>query len=107
MDAEDGVGAMLGADDRPGRARGGAPGGPAAGRGAVGSVEPPARYFSVALGYAADGFFPARGGLSQESVALDNLDLLLHLNLKALPGLRGTSIRLHVQSNRGSAVTPR
>jgi porin len=71
------------------------------GRWAVSSQTPD---IYVALGYAADGFLPALGGLSQESVALDNLDLLLHLNLKALPGLRGTSIRVHIQSNRGGSV---
>ena len=67
------------------------------------SSQPPD--ISVAIGYAADGFLPAQGGLSNKSVFLDNLDLLLHLNLKALPGLRGTSIRVHVQSNRGGSVS--
>jgi porin len=57
------------------------------------------------LGYAADLFKPVRGGLSRDPVALDNLDLLLHLSLNPLLGLRGTSIRVHVQSNRGSPVT--
>ncbi|MFC1662328.1 carbohydrate porin [Gemmatimonadota bacterium] len=60
---------------------------------------------SLVVGYAADGFLPARGGLFQEPVALDNLDLLLHLNLRALPGFRGTSIQVHVQSNRGGSVS--
>ncbi len=71
------------------------------GRWAV-SSQPPDIY--VALGYAADVFLPALGGLSEKSVTLDNLDLLLHLNLKSIPGLRGTSIRVHVQSNRGGSV---
>ncbi len=57
------------------------------------------------LGYAADLFMPARGGLSQDPVALDNLDLLLHLSLNPLLGIRGTSIRVHVQSNRGNPVS--
>ena len=59
----------------------------------------------VGLGYAADAFAPALEGRSREPVFQDNLDLLLHLNLKALPGLRGTSIRVHVQSNRGESVS--
>lgn len=59
----------------------------------------------VALGYGADLFLPARGGLSNDLVALDNLDLLLHLNLGGVPGLQGTSVRVHVQSNRGSSVS--
>jgi len=74
---------------------------PGGGRGAVSSQPPD---INVALGYAVDGFLPVLGGFSQESVALDNLDLLLHLNLKSLPGLRGTSIRVHVQSNRWGSV---
>ncbi len=75
---------------------------PGGGRWQVSSHPPD---ISLALGYTADGFLPARGGRSQETVALDNLDLLLHLNLKALPGLRGTSIQVHVQSNRGRSVS--
>jgi porin len=59
------------------------------------------------LGYAADAFLPARGGLSREVVALDNLDLLLHLNLDLLFGVKETSVRVHVQSNRGSSVSAR
>jgi len=59
------------------------------------------------LGYAADAFLPARGGLSREVVALDNLDLLLHLNLDVLLGVKETSVRVHVQSNRGSSVRAR
>ena len=61
----------------------------------------------VGLGYAADAFMPARGGLSEDPVALDNLDLLLHLNLDALLGLQGTSLQVHVQSNRGGSVSSR
>jgi porin len=57
------------------------------------------------LGYAADLFKPAKGGFSQDAVALDNLDLLLHLSLNPLLGIRGTSIRIHVQSNRGESVS--
>jgi porin len=59
----------------------------------------------VEVGYAADLFKPVRGGLSQGFVAQDNLDLLLHLSLNPLLGLRGTSIRVHVQSNRGESVS--
>ena len=57
------------------------------------------------IGYAADLFKPVRGGISQDATALDNLDLLLHLSLNPLLGLRGTSVRVHVQSNRGEAVS--
>jgi porin len=53
---------------------------------------------TVAFGYGADGFLLANGGVSDDSFVYDNIDLLLHLNLKALPGLRGTSIRVHVHS---------
>ncbi len=63
---------------------------------------PPAH---VELGYAADAFLPAQGGSSGNPIALDNLDLLLHLNLGALLGLRGTSLQLHIQSNRGGSVS--
>ena len=59
----------------------------------------------VAVGYATDAFAPVLEGRPQQPTFLDNLDLLLHLNLKALPGLRGTSIRVHVQSNRGESVS--
>lgn len=61
----------------------------------------------VGLGYAADAFLPARGGLSEDPVALDNLDLLLHLNLDALLGVQRTSLQVHVQSNRGGSVSSR
>jgi porin len=59
------------------------------------------------LGYAADLFQPALGGRSRDPVALDNLDLFLHLSLNPLLGLRGTSVRVHVQSNRGSSISSR
>jgi porin len=61
----------------------------------------------VELGYAVDLFKPARGGSSQDPVAVDNLDLLLHLSLNPLLGLRRTSIRVHVQSNRWGSVSSR
>lgn len=59
----------------------------------------------VALGYAADLFLPGRGEWSTTPVALDNLDLLLHLDLQEVVGLPGTSFRVQVQSNRGDPVS--
>ncbi len=60
----------------------------------------------LTLGYAADGFLPVRGGTSGEPCALDNLDLLVHLDLNQLLGLSGTSVRVHVQSSRRSSRSP-
>ena len=68
-----------------------------------GMNQPPG--IQLELGYAADLFQPVRGGLSRDGAALDNLDLLLHLSLSSLVGLRGTSIRIQVQSNRGSSLS--
>ncbi len=65
--------------------------------------QPPGIRFE--LGYAADLFKPVQGGASLDPAALDNLDLLLHLSLNPLLGIRGTSIRLHLQSNRGQSVS--
>ncbi len=59
----------------------------------------------LSVGYAADGFVPVRGGRSGDPTALDNLDLLLHVNLERLLGLSATSVRVHVQSNRGRSVS--
>jgi porin len=59
------------------------------------------------MGYAADLFKPVQGGLSQESSALGNLDVLLHLSLNPLIGLRRTSIRIHVQASHGSSLSSR
>lgn len=59
----------------------------------------------VAIGYAADLFVPGRGEWSETPAILDNLDLLLHLDLEEALGLPGTSLRIHVQSNRGDAVS--
>ena len=74
------------------------------GRGtAQGMNQPPG--IQLELGYAADLFKPVRGGLSLDAAALDNLDLLAHLSLSPLVGLRGTSIRIHVQSSRGGSVS--
>mgnify|MGYP001821172356 CR=1 FL=1 len=90
--------AASGADVLEGQERG-------TGRWAV-SNQPPD--IAVAFGYGADGFLSANGEASDDSFVYDNMDLLLHLNLKALPGLRGTSIRVHVQSTlsgrRGSGA---
>lgn len=72
------------------------------GRWAV-STQPPE--IMVAVGYAADAFAPVLGGRSRNPTFPDNLDLMLHLNLKALPGLRGTSIRVHFQASRGESVS--
>jgi porin len=79
---------------------------PAQQRGGVrwgGSSPAPGAY--LGLGYAADAFMPVRGGLSGNSVAMDNLDLVLLLNLDALLGLQQTSLQVHVQSNRGGSVS--
>jgi porin len=59
------------------------------------------------MGYATDALVPARGGLSGDPVVLGNLDLLLHLNLEAALGLRGTSLQLHVQSSQGGSASSR
>jgi porin len=59
------------------------------------------------VGYTGDVFAPVRGGLSREAVYLDNLDLLLGLDLEVLLGARKTSLRFHVQSNRGRLISAR
>ena len=59
------------------------------------------------MGYATDALVPARGGLSGDPVVLGNLDLLLHLNLEAALGLRGTALQLHVQSSHGGSASSR
>ncbi len=59
------------------------------------------------LFYVGDVFAPAVGGLSRKAVYLDNLDLMLDLDLEVLLGARKTTLRLHVQSNRGSSVSER
>ncbi len=61
----------------------------------------------MALGYASDGFTVAGGGLSGDPAALGNLDLLLHLSLDALPGLRRTQMRVHAQHSHGRSVSSR
>lgn len=57
------------------------------------------------VGYVGEVFQPLRGGRSQQAVYLDNLDLLLDVNLESLLHLRNTSLRFHVQSNRGRPVS--
>ncbi len=59
------------------------------------------------LFYVGDVFAPTTGGLSREAVYLDNLDLMLDLDLEALLKLSKTSLRVHVQSNRGSSASER
>jgi len=57
------------------------------------------------MGYALDLFKPIRGGVCQDQGVLGNLDLLLHLSLNPLLGLRRTSIRVHVQSSHGESIS--
>ncbi len=59
------------------------------------------------LFYVGDVFAPTTGGLSRKAVYLDNLDLMVDLDLEVLLNARKTSVRLHVQSNRGSSVSER
>lgn len=68
-----------------------------------GSNPAPGAY--LGLGYAADAFLTSQEGSSGDPVALDNLDVMLHINLEALLGLRGTSLQVHVQSNRGGSIS--
>lgn len=59
------------------------------------------------LFYVGDLFAPTTGGLSRKAVYLDNLDLMLDLDLEVLLNARKTSLRVHVQSNRGSSASAR
>lgn len=57
--------------------------------------------------YAGELMAPIRGGLEQEPVYLDNLDLLAGLDLEALLGVPTAALRVHVQSNRGASLSSR
>lgn len=57
--------------------------------------------------YTGEVMGPVRGGLEQEPVYLDNLDLALGLDLEALLGVPTAALRVHVQSNRGASLSSR